>query len=354
MLCALVLLSQACVDSTLAKLKDAAADDDGDGDAGGKNGSGAGKGGSSGKGMSGSGGKGGTGGASAMSTGGKGSSGSGGMSGSGASGSGGDSGKADAGSTKDAGGTPGDRTYSTNRDDFFGDPRCDRAGVLFCDDFESGDIDGSKWSNMLAPPSVDGMQHARGTKALHVSTSGVDGSGLKTTSIFPVAGGKYYGRLFVYFDALPTDPDGAHWTIIGANSKQGDDDMSEIRVGGQLTSNDGNVWGIGTDGGPTGDWTNHDRDNPKSPPLKQWTCIEWMHDSEKDETKLWVDGKEHSSLATTASVEHGGNSDVEYDIPETGSVWVGFWNYFGTPDSMQFDTFIDEVALDDERIGCDL
>ena len=39
---------------------------------------------------------------------------------------------------------------------------------------------------------------------------------------------------------------------------------------------------------------------------------------------------------------------------ETGSVWVGFWNYFGTPDTDAFDTWVDEVALDDERIGCDL
>ena len=170
--------------------------------------------------------------------------------------------------------------YSTDRDDFFGDPRCAAAGTLFCEDFESGTIDGSRWKNKLAQPTIDGMQHARGTKALHLSTSGIDGSGLETDDVFPVAGGKYYGRLFVYFTALPTDPDGAHWTIIGANSAQGDDDTSEIRVGGQFDG-DVNVWGIGTDGGPTGDWTNHDRDNPKSPALAQWNCIEWMHDSDE-------------------------------------------------------------------------
>jgi hypothetical protein len=45
---------------------------------------------------------------------------------------------------------------------------------------------------------------------------------------------------------------------------------------------------------------------------------------------------------------------VKYDVPTFSSVWVGFWNYDQgqtmTPD--HFDVWIDEVAFDDERIGC--
>jgi hypothetical protein len=235
-----------------------------------------------------------------------------------------------------------------------GDSRCAGSELLFCEGFEADSLDDSTWETMQSRPELDDARAARGAKSLHVHTGATGGSGLQTDKIFPRSEGHYYGRLFVYFDALPESPQWAHWTIVGANPASG---SGEIRVGGQ---HDGDIerWGIGTDQGPTGDWTNLDKDpegDVQPVALKKWLCVEWLHDWENDVTRFYLDGDEHPSLATTADVEHLGNADVPYEIPELGSVWVGFWNYNqGKPVTpSEFDVWIDEVAFDDERIGCD-
>src|SRR5262245_33622947 len=83
--------------------------------------------------------------------GGAGGGGAGGSGGSGAGGGGGttaldaaaESGRAADGAA--GGGPDGGRALSTNRDDFFGPSRCAGAGVLLCEDFESGTIDTKRW-----------------------------------------------------------------------------------------------------------------------------------------------------------------------------------------------------------------
>lgn len=235
-----------------------------------------------------------------------------------------------------------------------GPSRCEGSELLLCESFETEELDDSTWAPKLMRPTVDDTRAARGSKSLYVHTGATGAAGIETKKIFPRPEGRYYGRMFVYFDALPTAPQWAHWTIAGANPTNG---SGEIRVGGQQ---DDKIerFGVGTDQGPTGDWTNLDKDpdgKGKPVPLKQWLCVEWLHDWANDVTRFYLDGTEHPSLATTKDVDHGGNSGVPYEIPELGSVWVGFWNYDQnkpvTPS--EFDIWIDEVAFDDERIGCD-
>jgi hypothetical protein len=209
---------------------------------------------------------------------------------------------------------------------------------------------------MQASPTLDTTRAARGGRSLHVHTSATSASGLRTSALFARTSGHYYGRMFVYFDALPESPQWAHWTIIGANPAQGSSDKSEIRVGGQ---HDGKLerFGVGTDGGPTGDWTNLDQDpagGAEPVPLHRWLCVEWLHDWDNDVTRFYLDGDEHPSLATTADVDHGGSSSTPYLIPKLESLWIGFWNYNQgksvTPD--HFDVWIDEVAIGNDRVGC--
>jgi hypothetical protein len=253
-----------------------------------------------------------------------------------------------------AGGGGGE--FSTDRATFFGTSRCAGAGFLVCDDFESGTLDTTVWKNYQAAPKIDSMQAARGTKALHLTLGATGGSGVTTTKIFPRADGVYYGRMFLYFDVLPTGPQWAHWTISGANTPSGASDKSELRLGGQ---NDGTInrFGVGTDHGPSGDWTNLDNDpsgKAKKVPEDAWICVEWMVDTQHDQSKFWWDGTEHPSLATTRDVKHGGNASVKYDLPELGSVWVGFENYNQGQTMLpnKYDVWIDEVALNATRIGC--
>jgi hypothetical protein len=307
--------------------------------------------------------KAGSGGAGASGGGAVGSAGTAGASGAGSAGMSGATGNAGAAGSAGAAGAAvsGGRTFSTDRNTFFGATRCAAAGVLLCEDFESGTIDSTRWKNHQTAPVIDAMQAARGSKALHVHTNATGGSGLDTTKIFPRSDGLYYGRMFIYFKALPTSPNYAHWTIIGSNAPSSSSDKSEIRVGGQL-ENGVNKFGVGTDHGPTGDWTNLDKDKPagassiREVPKDEWICIEWMVDTAQELTKFWWDGVEHPSLATTRDVMRYNSNGVKYDLPDIGSVWVGFENYNQgqTMQPSSYDVWIDEVALDAQRIGCSL
>jgi hypothetical protein len=251
----------------------------------------------------------------------------------------------------DAGADSG-RDFSTDRGKFFGATRCASAGVQLCEDFESGTLNAAIWTVAGTPPVIDGVQHARGAHALHITQSGNGLSYIKETKTFPEPNDTYFGRVFVYFKSLPTPPGMtyAHWTII-AGSGRGV--PGEIRVSGQL-QNGTNLFGVGTDNrtdGGTGDWTNSDKDpngSPSAVPLNQWLCIEWMHKGDTDETAFWWDATAHPSLSTTSSV-HGG-SNVPFLLPQFTNVWIGWQEYQTSTET--FELWIDEIAIDTARIGC--
>jgi hypothetical protein len=199
---------------------------------------------------------------------------------------------------------------------------------------------------------VDGLQHARGSHALHITQNGNGLSYIKETKTFPEPRDTYFGRAFFYFKSLPTPPGMtyAHWTILAAS---GTGVPGEIRVSGQL-QNGSNLFGVGTDNrtdGGTGDWTNSDKDPAGSPspvPLGQWICIEWMHKGDTNETAFWWDDVSHPSLSTTSSV-HGGNA-VPFLLPEFDNVWIGWQEYQTSTEP--FELWVDEIAIDGARIGC--
>jgi hypothetical protein len=254
----------------------------------------------------------------------------------------------------DAGGvthTDGGRPLSTDRNDFFGDSRCTTANVDLCEDFESGVLDPATWS-MVGDPVIGGAEKARGLRALHISIDGNGPEFIRERKTFPAANNKYWGRIFVNFVSLPDVPmDYAHWTFIAAS---GTGVSGEIRVSGQRFS--GNNWfGVGTDNRTdpegTGDWTQSDDDpkgNPSPVPLHQWLCVEWLHDGSADETRFFLDGVEHPSLHTTAT-QNGGNGKP-YLLPDFTNVWIG-WQEYQTS-TQRFELWVDEIAIDGDRIGC--
>jgi hypothetical protein len=267
------------------------------------------------------------------------------------------------------GGTPGNdggggvtdsgtsRDLSTDRTKFFGASRCAAAGLLLCEDFESGTLDKATWSVVGQTPTIDGVQAARGAKALHISLTGNGASYIKETKTFPAPNNTYWGRAFVYFNQLPKpDVDAgftyAHWTFaagVGTGVK------GEIRLSGQLQAA-GNIFGVGTDSTPaeagTGDWTTSDNDpmgSPKPVPTKSWLCIEWEHSGQTNETRFFWDATEHTSLHTTAT-KHGGNQANPYILPSFTEAWIGWQEY--QANSEQFELWVDEIGIDKNRIGC--
>lgn len=244
------------------------------------------------------------------------------------------------------------RDYGTDRARFFGESRCAQAGLLLCEDFESGTLDAATWTSVGTKPTIDGVQHARGQKALHIALGANGASYIKETRTFPVANNSYWGRMFVYFKTLPGAPlTYSHWTFAAAS---GTGVSGEIRLGGQL-QNGKNRFGVGTDNrtdaSGTGDWTTSDND-PKGAPLPvptgEWICIEWQHKGDTNETRFFWDGVEHPSLHTTESV-HGGNANP-FVLPQFRALWVGWQEYQVA--SQSFELWVDEVGVDGGRIGC--
>jgi len=268
-----------------------------------------------------------------------------------------DNGGADGGAPE--GGTPGNpgsggsAGFSTNPDDFFGDSQCKNSTFALCEDFESGSLDTGTWKTRGAAPKIETTRAARGKYSAHFHTDDNGLAYITQTKTFPAPNDRYYARVFVWFDALPTAPDWAHWTISGAQAGT-DSSAPEIRIGGQWNTNDSiELFGVGTDRGVTGDWTNLDADpngKPKAVPAKTWACIEWKFDGTANETQFWWDGVEHPSLATS-STNHGGSSDP-FILPQFSAMWVGWWLYQAGTTPPSFDVWIDEVAVDYQRIGC--
>ena len=259
---------------------------------------------------------------------------------------------ADASDASDAG-----RDLSTDpaRFGLNGPSRCASASVQLCEDFETGLLDATTWKVAGAAPTIDSVHAARGLKALHVSITGDGQSAIRESRTFPAPNDTYFGRAFVYFASLPTAPgmSYAHWTFVAAS---GTGVSGEIRLSGQL-SGGRNLFGVGTDNrvddAGTGDWTTSDDDpanNPTPVPIGRWVCVEWMHAGATNETRFFWDGVEHPSLHTTASV-HGGNANP-FLLPNFTSVWLGWQEYQASTEP--FELWIDEIAIDPERIGCPL
>ena len=248
------------------------------------------------------------------------------------------------------------RNFSTNRMDFgLGGPsRCSSAGVQLCEDFETGTLDTATWHVNGTPPTIDGMHIARGTHALHIARTGNGSSYIVETRTFPAVNNTYYGRMFVYYQALPLLAMGyAHWTFAAAS---GTGIPGEIRLSGQLRSGN-NIFGVGTDSlGHTGDWTTSDNDptgHPRPVPTGEWLCIEWMHSGATNETSFYWDGTEHPSLHTTATIHGtgtGADAGADYILPQFTQLWIGWAEYQASTE--MFESWIDEIAVDSHRIGC--
>lgn len=264
--------------------------------------------------------------------------------GTGAQGSGGAAGAGD------SDGSSGGTTSSTDRDAFFGDSRCTDEFEL-CEGFEAESLNTDIWSVRGPAPTIDDTRAARGSRSAHFHTVDNGLSYIEQTVTFPASDNRYFGRMFVYFDSMPTAPQWAHWSLAGANGSGTD---AEIRVGGQY-DNVINRFGVGSDYGPTGDWTILDDDpagSPREVPVREWICVEWLHDGSAHETRFYWDGVEHTSLFTSAD-DHGGDDAEQYLLPEFESVWVGWWLYQPDTEPGEFDVWIDEVVFDDERVGCE-
>lgn len=159
-------------------------------------------------------------------------------------------------------------------------------------------------------------------------------------------GNSYWARMRLRIDAFPTAPDWAHWTVAEAS---GSDSPTLVRpLGGQYAPTDnGNFWGVGSDLGPTGDWTSWKTSAPAV--AGTWQCLEFRLDATDNRVTVYFDGVEQSDL-TVSTKNHGGTSD-DFVFPTFDKLKLGWQLYQADPNPSSYDIRMDDIALGSRRIG---
>jgi len=168
---------------------------------------------------------------------------------------------------------------------------------------------------------------------------------------FPVANNTLYGRMFLWIEGLPTSPQYAHWVTAYVGGSSSDANKSQVRLDGQLISGN-NAFGIGSDGGDSGDWHTPGTDAQSNATEKTWICLEWLFKGDTNETRVWIDGNEQTSLHLNATnYRRGSEGGKQFIHPTYANLYIGWWQYVtGSPANT--NVWIDEVVVDKARIGC--
>lgn len=226
---------------------------------------------------------------------------------------------------------------------------CGSPALLFCEDFQdlpTGGASSLKWGVDTKHGTLTVEREGRrGQKVLRVRTEGNGRAFLKVDDFAP-PGNSFYGRVRLKVAAFPTAPDWAHYTLIEATGV-GPEIVRPL--GGQYVPTlDRALWGVGADGGPTGDWTNWRESAPSI--AGRWLCAEWRMEAADNRITVWFDGVPQPDL-TVSTREHGGN-DVDFVFPRFDTVKLGWQLYQGDPTPSAYDVRIDDIALSSTRVGC--
>ncbi|NUP24406.1 MAG: hypothetical protein HOZ81_51810 [Streptomyces sp.] len=168
--------------------------------------------------------------------------------------------------------------------------------------------------------------------------------------VFPglaAPGNSYWARLRLRVDAFPAAPDWAHWTIAEAS---GSDSPTLVRpLGGQYAPTDkGNFWGVGSDLGPTGDWTSWKTSAPAK--AGKWSCVEFHLDAADNRVTVYFDGVEQPDL-TVSTNQHGGTSGP-FTFPAFDKLKLGWQLYQADPTPSSYDIRMDDIAVSTRRASC--
>ncbi|MER6423918.1 hypothetical protein [Streptomyces sp. NPDC001137] len=194
--------------------------------------------------------------------------------------------------------------------------------------------------SLTVEPGATGHGHE-----LRLHTEGNGRAFLALSGLAP-AGNSLWARLRLRVDRLPEAPDWAHWTIAEAS---GSDVPTLVRpLGGQyVPTSKGNFWGVGSDLGPTGDWTAWKTSAPAT--AGTWQCVEFHLDATDDRVTVYLDGVEQPEL-TVSRKQHGGTAD-DFVFPHFDRLRLGWQLYQADPSPSSYDMHMDDVALSSRRVG---
>jgi hypothetical protein len=250
-------------------------------------------------------------------------------------GSGGDSGGASGGTAGSSGAT------------------CEAGQYIICEDFESTDVGAipQGWTQHGDASGVADDAAKHGSRSLKLGAIPVwerriyhDASAL---------GSAHWGRIF-YKVKAPVPDAFVHSTLVALHGTGPAMQPGEYRTVDTVkhakdTANVGSrhqfLYNVQRDGagefatGTSYDWSFDE----------QWHCAEWYIDGTNQRFQFYFDGSEEIAFEDGFQTDQG---FVDADIPSSFSeVRIGWINYQTSPPG--FTAWIDDIALDDERIGCD-
>jgi hypothetical protein len=243
---------------------------------------------------------------------------------------------------------------------------------LFCEDFEEGQLDPTKWDLQTGGGGLAMVQQqtvAHGSYAWYVQGTGVRG-GFATilTKNAPAAlqgAGPVFGRAYLYAAAKYS----AHIQLGFAGTTRNPAVAPSIMTNGMNFNymefaEISNSWQLGFDlFTPAPSVAMGFVEEASYPPAHNqdptmtWSCIEWEFGDNPDQMVLWVDGTqvdqldaEHIDYSTTkimpGSVLNGQSSGI-----------IGGFDFFGFGfhswgSSAVVDRYYDDIVLDTKRVGC--
>jgi hypothetical protein len=244
--------------------------------------------------------------------------------------------------------------------------------ALLCDDFEAynpGGAPGGPWAvnQNKGTVAVDTGKAHSGKRAVKVSA---DASGgyrsamlvLKNAPFLPTKDGVVYGRMMFFLESAPTGT--VHWTFIdGEGPVPGQGYHALYRYGGQHPITQNNMF-VGSQlmanydtpdsyqnppVGPSSDcWLHSDK---KVVPVGAWTCAEWRFDTAANKMQFWLNGTELTDLAMNGTGQGCVHQDASFpwSAPSFERIDLG-WESYQADDARVI--WIDDVAIDTQRIGC--
>jgi hypothetical protein len=227
---------------------------------------------------------------------------------------------------------------------------CEGSDLIVCEDFEAAALDAypegwdkratGTWLGNTMGVAND-LAHG-GAQSLRIASGENGAQWLAYVGGLGDLATAHWGRMFVHVQVpAPWPADGVlHGDLFEARGPYGENNTNQVRWGIVENTQQRFQWiynvqrstdefGTGTD--YIYEWSD------------AWFCMEWHHDQTTQEATLWLDGVEISAISQVA--------DMNPEIPVFDDISVGWANYqIASP---EFVVHIDDVALHDERIGCE-
>jgi hypothetical protein len=222
---------------------------------------------------------------------------------------------------------------------------------MFCESFEDTAAgrppNAAIWTRTSNDILVDTTRAAHGgQKALHIPALTAGAKYIRENMTISAMGKSFYQRVFLWIEQQPVEKPASlyHWTLLSADELDDYNAGKVIRLGGHVDTT-GSNWmrfNFQTHGMPGETGLS---DTKMLLAAKRWYCVELYVSLPDNEARVWVDGVEDPNL-------HWKGPLNGYTFPAAVK-WMTFgWAEYqavATP----WEIWIDEIAIDTKRIGCD-